>query len=110
MKLEQLHHLVVEALDDLKAKDIVTLDVREMTGMTDHMVICTGTSSRHVKSLAANVASDAKKQGVMPLGVEGDNGSDWVLVDFGDIVVHVMMTEAREFYELEKLWSVPAAE
>lgn len=110
MKLDQLHHLVVEALDDLKAKDIVTLDVREMTGMTDQMVICTGTSSRHVRSLASNVATEAKKQGVMALGVEGDNGSDWVLVDFGDIVVHVMMAEAREFYELEKLWSVPAPE
>lgn len=109
MKPEQLKDLALEALDDLKGKDIVTLDVREMTGMTDLMIICTGTSNRHVKSLASNVASEAKKQGIMPLGVEGENGSEWVLVDFGDIVVHVMLAEARDFYELEKLWTVPAA-
>lgn len=97
--------LVIEALDDLKAKDIVTLDVTALTGVTDYMVIASGTSNRHVKSLADNVVSEAKEQGVRPIGVEGEADGEWVLVDFGDVLVHVMLPEARAFYDLESLWS-----
>lgn len=103
-----LRDLIVEALDDLKGKDIVTLDVRNISGVTDYMVVCSGTSSRHVKSLADNVWVEAKKQGYTPLGMEGQQSSDWILVDFGDVVAHVMMPDARQFYDLERLWQVPA--
>lgn len=97
--------VVFEALSDLKAKDVVELDVAELTDVTDTLVIASGTSNRHVKSLALHVASEAKSRGIMPLGVEGEDQGEWVLVDFGDIVVHVMMPAMRDFYDLEKLWS-----
>lgn len=101
-----INHLIINALEDLKGKDIAQLDVRGLTEITDTLVIASGTSSRHVKSLANNVVMDAKEQGHQPLGVEGLEGGEWVLVDFGDTVVHVMQQETRDFYELEKLWSM----
>ncbi|HTF85034.1 ribosome silencing factor [Cellvibrio sp. ARAG 10.3] len=103
---EELSQIVINALEDLKGKNIVQLDVREMTDVTDTLIIASGTSNRHVKSMANNVVEDSKKLGYMPLGVEGIDAGDWVLVDFGDIVVHVMQEETRNFYELEKLWSI----
>ncbi|MDX1506075.1 MAG: ribosome silencing factor [Spongiibacter sp.] len=106
MAVEQLKALAIEALDDLKGRDIVTLDVRGVSGVTDYMVVCSGTSNRHVKSLAQNVWVEAKKAGYTPLGMEGEQSADWVLVDFGDVVVHVMLPEARLFYDLERLWQV----
>ena len=109
MNSEQIKDAAYEALDDLKGRDIVTLDVREMTDITDYMLICTGTSNRHVKSLADNVALELKKQGCPPLGVEGvDQKPEWALVDFGPVVVHVMLPETRNFYDLERLWSTSA--
>ena len=105
MQSDQLRQLAVEALEDLKGLQIVTLDVRELTDVTDYMVIASGSSNRHVKSLADNVAVTAKKQGVRPLGVEGQAGGEWVLVDFGDVVVHIMLPATRDFYDLERLWS-----
>lgn len=105
MQAEQVKDMAVEALDDLKAKEIEALDVRELTDVMDYLVICTGTSNRHVKSLADNVEVTIKEQGLMPIGVEGRDSSDWVLVDFGDVVVHVMTAETRQFYDLERLWS-----
>ena len=105
----QLKDLAVDALEELKGKNIVTLDVQGMTDMTDYLVICTGTSNRHVKSLADNVALELKKKGAPALGIEGDDASaEWVLVDFGDVVVHVMLPDTRDFYDLERLWSVAA--
>lgn len=106
MEADELKQLVMDALEDLKARDIAVLDVRETTGVTDYMVVASGTSNRHVKSLADNVEIEAKKQGVRPLGIEGQQ-TDWVLVDFGDVVVHVMQPDARSFYDIERLWSVP---
>ena len=103
---EELSQIVINALEDLKGKNIVQLDVREMTDVTDTLIIASGTSNRHVKSMANNVVEDSKKLGYMPLGVEGIDAGDWVLVDFGDIVVHVMQEETHNFYELEKLWSI----
>lgn len=109
MESEQLIHLITEALDDLKAVNAVTVDVRGLTDVMDCLVIASGTSNRHVKSLAENVAVKAKAEGVRPLGVEGDDVGEWVLVDFGDVVVHVMLPATRDFYDLERLWSAPQA-
>jgi ribosome-associated protein len=105
MKLEQLVELVVEALEDVKAVDVRVVDVRGKTAITDVMVIASGTSDRHVKALADNVVIKAKEAGIQPLGVEGQNSRDWMLVDLNDVVIHVMLPEVRDFYNLEKLWS-----
>ena len=110
MNAEQIKDLALEALDDLKGRDLVTLDVREMTDVTDYMVLCTGTSNRHVKSLADSVALELKHKGCQPIGIEGvDHAPEWALVDFGDVVVHVMLPDTRDFYDLERLWTTPAA-
>jgi len=103
MQAEQLKDLIVNALEDVKAQDISVVDVRDRTSVTDFMVLASGTSSRHVKSLADSVVIDAREQGVRVGNVEG-GGSDWVLVDLGDVVVHVMLPAAREFYDLERFW------
>ena len=103
---EELTQIVINALEDLKGKEIVQLDVRELSDVMDTLIIASGTSNRHVKSIANNVVVDSKKLGHMPMGVEGMDTGDWVLVDFGDTVVHVMQEETRKFYELEKLWSM----
>ena len=104
MESENFSQFVVAALDELKAVNTVTLDVRGLTQMMDYLVIASGTSSRHVKSLAGHVAVEAKKQGMPPLGMEGEDAGEWVLVDFGDVVVHVMLPATRDFYDLERLW------
>jgi ribosome-associated protein len=106
MNSENLCKLVIDALDDVKAKDIVTLDVRKMTSVTDYMVVASGTSNRHVKALADAVADKAREAGNRPVGVEGEEGSEWVLLDLQDVLVHVMLPRVREFYNLEKLWSL----
>ena len=107
MEAEAQKNLVVEALEDLKAVNTVTLDVQGLTDVMDYLVITSGTSNRHVKSLADNVCMEAKREGVRPLGVEGEGAGDWVLVDFGDVVVHVMLPAVRDFYDLERLWARP---
>lgn len=104
MQIEALKSLVIHALEDVKARDIAVLDVKDKTSITDYMIIASGTSTRHVKSIADNVVAEARAQGVRPLGAEGGPTSDWILVDLGDIVVHVMMPSAREFYDLERFW------
>lgn len=110
MDFEELQKLVVDALEEVKGVDIGVLDVREKASFTDVMVIVTGTSNRHVKALANNVVEEAKKHGVRPLGVEGEQQGEWILVDLGDVVVHVMLAEVRDFYGLERLWSVDVPE
>jgi ribosome-associated protein len=97
---------VHDALAELKAKDVVEIDVRGKSSVADYMVIASGTSTRHVKSSADEVVRFAKKLGVMPLGVEGEREAEWVLVDLGDVIVHVMLPRVREFYALERLWTV----
>ncbi len=103
---DELLAIVVAALEDLKGVDIRVIDVRDLTSITDRMVVAGGTSTRHVKALADNVALKAKQRGYVPLGVEGEQTAEWVLLDLGDVVVHVMLPETRAFYGLEKLWSV----
>ncbi|GAB3386450.1 ribosome silencing factor [Lysobacter fragariae] len=94
------------ALEELKAKDAVEIDVRGKSSVTDFMVIASGTSTRHVKSIANEVVKFAKNLDIQPLGVEGEREAEWVLVDLGDVVVHVMLPRVREFYALERLWTV----
>ncbi|MGF1528617.1 MAG: ribosome silencing factor [Candidatus Competibacterales bacterium] len=105
MHLEQLKETIVAALEDLKAVDIRVLDVADVAGFTDLMIIASGNSSRQVKALADRVVERCKGAGVPPLGVEGEREGEWVLVDLGDAVVHIMNPQIREFYNLEKLWS-----
>ena len=107
--VESLLKTVHAAVEELKAKDVTRIDVRGKSSVCDFMVIASGTSTRHVKSIADEVVKFAKKLGVMPLGVEGEREAEWVLVDLGDVVVHVMLPRVREFYALEKLWEGGAA-
>ena len=103
---KNLHEIVINALEDVKAQDIVSIDVMELTGVMDTIVVASGNSSRQVKSLANNVIVDGKKAGFSLLGVEGDDIGEWVLVDFGAVIVHIMLPATRLFYDLEKLWSL----
>lgn len=105
-----LAKLVVAALDDMKAQSITSLDVRHLTSVTDVMVIASGRSDRHVRSLSKSLIERCKDAGHRPLGVEGEDAGEWVLVDLSDVVVHVMLPKVREFYNLERLWDIPATE
>ena len=109
MDSEKFSNVIVNALEDLKARDIVRLDVRKLTTVTDYMIVASGTSNRHVKAIADAVVEASRKAGVRPTGIEGEEASEWVLVDLGDTLVHVMQPRIREFYNLEKLWSLPAS-
>ena len=106
MTVEELRDLVVQTLEDMKAKDIAVLDVRGKTSITDIMVIASGTSDRHVKSCAEAVAFQAKQAGETPLGAEGLNEGEWALVDLNGVVVHVMQAKVRDYYQIERLWKV----
>ncbi|HEX4869431.1 MAG TPA: ribosome silencing factor [Moraxellaceae bacterium] len=105
---QQLVDTALAALADLKAKDVVSLDVRPMTSLADVMVIASGTSTRHVKSLADNVVEKVKEAGFRPLGMEGERDAEWILIDLAGVIVHVMLPATRAFYDLERLWT-PAA-
>lgn len=109
MNSEQLSQLAIDALEEVKGTDIVRLDVRDLTTVTDYMVVASGTSNRHVKALVDAVAEKSKAAGHRPSGIEGESGSEWVLLDLGDTLVHVMLPRVREFYNLEKLWSLSPA-
>jgi len=101
---EDLKAMVLAALEDAKANDVRQLDVRRLTDITDWMVVASGTSTRHVLALADQVRTQVKAQGLSPIGTEGESGSDWVLLDYGDVVVHLMLPDTRGFYDLEGLW------
>ncbi|CDG22081.1 conserved protein of unknown function [Xenorhabdus poinarii G6] len=105
MQGTELQQFVIDKLEDSKAQDIVSIDVRGKSSITDCMIICTGTSSRHLMSVADNLVDDCRQAGIIPLGVEGQGISDWIVVDLGEIMVHVMQEDSRRMYELEKLWS-----
>lgn len=106
--VEKLRAQVVEGLDRIKARDVREIDVRGRASFADLLLIASGTSTTHVRAIADEVIKHAKKVGTMPLGVEGVREAEWVLVDLGDIVVHVMLPRVRDFYALERLWTVGA--
>jgi ribosome-associated protein len=109
MQIEQLKQLVLDTLADMKARDVSVMDVRGKTAVTDFMIVASGTSDRHVKAIAETVAFRSKDAGEAPLGTEGLNDGEWALVDLNGVVVHVMLPKVRDFYNLERLWSAPAA-
>ncbi|WP_154172277.1 ribosome silencing factor [Vibrio metoecus] len=104
MQGEALKDFLSDKADDMKAVDIVTLDVQGKSSVTDYMIVCTGTSKRHVASIAEHVASEAKLSGLQPLGMNGENEGEWVVLDMGTVMLHVMQEVPRELYQLEKLW------
>ena len=106
MNAEELRDLVVHLLEEMKARDVHVIDVRGKTSITDIMVIASGTSSRHVKSMAEAVAFQAKLAGASPLGAEGVEQGEWALVDLNDVVVHLMLPKVRDYYQIERLWTV----
>lgn len=105
MPESELVRFVVDQLSELKAEDVSVLDVRKQTDFTDFMVVASGRSSRHVSSVAGNLVQRAKEAGFAPMGVEGVEQGEWVLIDLCDVIVHVMQPDTRDFYQLEKLWS-----
>ena len=102
---ESLKKLVLNSLKDMKAKEIECIDIRGLSCMADYMIIASGTSNRHIKSTAENVCEQSKKVGIIP-GLEGREASEWVLVDLGDVIVHIMLPDTRTFYAIEKLWAM----
>jgi len=109
MRSKQLAGLVTAALDDIKAQDVQLLDVRKLTSIMDFMIVATGTSDRHVRSIADKVVEAVEENGVKALGIEGADEAEWVLVDLGDVVLHVMQRKVRDLYQLEKLWAIRPA-
>lgn len=105
MDIDVLKDKVIDLLDSMKAKDVQTFNVTEMTSVTDYMIVSSGTSNRHVRSIAAHVLEGLREEGVRPMGSEGEEHGEWVLIDYGDVVLHVMQPQTRDFYHLEKLWS-----
>jgi ribosome-associated protein len=101
---QQLKDFVLDKLEDAKSRDIVTLDVTGKSSITDMMLVCSGNSKRHVNSIAEKLVEATKHANHAPLSIEGQDTGEWVLVDLGDIIVHVMQDETRDFYQLEKLW------
>ena len=102
---DDLQQLVIDALDDLKAVNIREINVEGVAGFTDRMVFASGNSNRHVKSIAQSVLDKVKQAGITLVGFEGEDIGDWILIDLGDVVVHIMMPDTREFYDIERLWS-----
>jgi len=105
LQTEQLKAFVIEKLEDMKGRDIIALNITDKASFADYMVICSGNSNRHVKSIANSVGMECRAQGLEPLGMEGNDVGEWALVDLGDIIVHVMTDEQRDKYNLEQLWA-----
>lgn len=105
MQGKALQDFIIDKIDDLKGQEIIALDVQGKSSITDCMIICTGTSNRHVASIAEHVVQSSRSVGISTFSVDGRQNSDWVVVDLGEVMVHVMQEESRQLYELEKLWS-----
>ncbi len=106
LNANELKELAIHALEELKAKDVVVLDVKDKASFTDFMIVASGTSDRHLKAMANEIHVNAKAAGNPPLSTEGEDTRNWILVDLGDVIVHLMRPEVREMYEIEKLWSI----
>jgi len=104
MQPEAIKKLALQALDELKAENVIVLDVRNHASFTDFMIFASGRSTRHVKSIANEVVESAKKAGEALIGIEGEDVGEWILIDLGDVIAHIMLPDTRQFYELEKLW------
>ena len=104
MNSSHILEAIIEAIGNAKGLNISVLDVRDLTDISDHMVIVTGSSNRHVKSIMNTVVRELRESGHKPIGMEGEQHAQWVLLDYGDVLVHIMITETREFYNLERLW------
>jgi ribosome-associated protein len=109
MQLDALKALTIDAIEDIKAFDIKTIDVQGRNSLTDTLIFASARSDRQAKAIANNVIEKSKQAGVQPIGVEGMQTGDWVLVDLGDIIVHIMLPQVRDFYNIEKLWEVDEA-
>ena len=105
MQAKKMQQLIYEIVSDAKGQDISVLDVRRLTDITDYMIIASGASTRHVNGIARKLIDKMRELSYKPLGVEGEDTGEWVLIDFGDVVAHVMHPQTRDFYSLEKLWS-----
>lgn len=105
MNSKKIAQAIAKIADDKKAKDIVVLDLKDLSAFTDYFVICSGTSDRQVKTIAGAIEMEMKKKDVRPIGMEGYETGHWVLVDFGDVVAHVFYDDERHYYQLEKLWA-----
>lgn len=104
MKQELLHDFLVDKIDDMKAQNIITLNVTGKSSLTDYLIVCTGTSKRHVNSVADHLTKEAQKHNIQLLGVNNDDSGEWVVVDMGSTMIHIMQAPTRELYQLEKLW------
>lgn len=104
MQGQELRDFIVDKIADIKARDVAVLNVSKKSDIADYLVICSGNSNTHVRSIANHVALEAKHRGFPAIGIEGESDSEWVLVDFGDVILHVMQDVTRDFYQLEKLW------
>ncbi len=105
LEIEEIAKIAVNALEDIKGENIVVIDTEELSPLFSRMIVCTGNSNRQVKSLANNVAEEFKKHQIDIVGIEGEQGGEWVLVDSGDLVVHIMLPQVRAYYDLESLWN-----
>lgn len=105
LSIEQISQVAVNALEDIKGENIVVIDTTNLSPLFSKMIICTGSSNRQVKSLANNVACEFKAHNIDIIGVEGESGGEWVLVDCGDVVVHIMLPQVRAYYDIESLWN-----
>lgn len=104
MQIEALTAFVIEKIEDMKGRDIVTLSVAKKSNFADFMIVASGNSSRHVKSIAQSLTTECRAEGIEPIGVEGNDVGEWALIDLGDLVIHVMTDDTRDKYQLEQLW------
>lgn len=104
MQGDELKDFIISQLEEIKAKEIKVIPIAEKSTIADYMVICSGTSTRHVKSIAIQLIKELKERSLPPIGVEGEDSAEWVLVDSGDVITHVMLPTTRDYYQLEKLW------
>jgi ribosome-associated protein len=105
LQVEALKAFVIEKLEEIKGRDITILDIAKKSGFADYMIVCSGNSNRHVKSIAQSVAMECRAAGIEPLGIEGNDVGEWALVDLSSVIVHVMTDEIRDRYQLEELWN-----